>query len=88
MFELRHEAQLFQTDQGSPRAEFLNNSLWLALLAYLVDAFHQLNEFNISLQGRDMIILFMHDNGSFHLKVWYLVLSRAERKIRNSLAYG
>ncbi|KAF7646616.1 hypothetical protein LDENG_00184820 [Lucifuga dentata] len=51
LFELREEVKDFLTEHSHPLAAVLEDSDWVARLAYLSDIFSKLNELNLSLQG-------------------------------------
>lgn len=62
-YELRHEIDLFMNDKQKPVLE-LSNDEWLLYLCFLVDIIEKLNQLNISLQGKDNLIIdsFNHIN--------------------------
>ena len=55
-YELRHEIYLFMNDKQKPVLE-LSNDEWLLDLCFLVDIVEKLNQLNISLQGKDNLII-------------------------------
>jgi len=55
-YELRHEIDLFMNDKQKPVLE-LSNDEWLLDLCFLVDIVEKLNQLNISLQGKDNLII-------------------------------
>ncbi|XP_064412766.1 protein FAM200B-like [Latimeria chalumnae] len=52
VYELKSELAAFLEEKKSHLAEHFNNNTWLARVAYLADIFDQLNDLNLSLQGR------------------------------------
>ncbi|XP_041840400.1 SCAN domain-containing protein 3-like [Melanotaenia boesemani] len=52
VFELREPLQRFLSEKKSPLAAHFSDKEWVAKLAYLCDIFSQLNELNLSLQGK------------------------------------
>lgn len=55
-FELRMEIEIFLREQKSTLCEFFQNNLWLAKVAYLADIFSHMNDFNLSLQGKQITL--------------------------------
>jgi hypothetical protein len=55
-YELCHEIDLFMNDKQKPVLE-LSNDEWLLDLCFLVDIVEKLNQLNISLQGKDNLII-------------------------------
>lgn len=55
-YELRHEIDLFMNDKQKPVLE-LSNDEWLLDLCFLVDIVEKLNQLNISLKGKDNLII-------------------------------
>ncbi|KAL1261275.1 hypothetical protein QQF64_006540 [Cirrhinus molitorella] len=60
LYKLRSEVKMFLVDVKSDLARYLDDPLWLAQLAYLVDIFDRLNLLN-TMQGRDASILILSD---------------------------
>ena len=52
VFELWEPLQRFLLEKQSPLAAHFSDTQWVTKLAYLCDIFNQLNELNLSLQGR------------------------------------
>lgn len=68
LFELRSEVRTFLRDHGSPHVTLFEDMHWLAKLSYLADIFSKLNELNVSLQGKDTIVLNLYDKVGGFLK--------------------
>ena len=52
LFEMRYEGYTFFNDQLSPLADHYVDDWFFAKPAYLLDIFDQLNQLNLSMQGR------------------------------------
>lgn len=61
LFELRHEVHMFLEEKHSPLADHYSNDNFCAKLAYLSDVFDQLNQLNISMQGRNSSVFLVAD---------------------------
>ncbi len=61
LYELRSEVMTFLVNGKSDLARYLDDTLWLAQLSYLVDIYDRLNSLNTSMQGRDASILLLSD---------------------------
>uniref|UniRef100_A0A673KXC9 HAT C-terminal dimerisation domain-containing protein n=1 Tax=Sinocyclocheilus rhinocerous TaxID=307959 RepID=A0A673KXC9_9TELE len=61
LFELRKEVHTFLEEQRSPLAEHYNDDQFCAKLAYLSDIFDQLNQLNVSMQGRNSTVFLVSD---------------------------
>ena len=57
VYELREELKVFLTNERSDYAKLLASDEWCARLAYLADIFHNLNELNTRMQGRNENLL-------------------------------
>ena len=53
LFELRQQVCIFLSDKHSPLADHYVDDCFCGKLAYLSDVFHQLNQLNLSMQGRN-----------------------------------
>ena len=51
LVELKHEVGIFLENANSELARHFTDSRWLAILSFLADIFHKLNDLNTSLQG-------------------------------------
>ena len=61
LFELRQEVNIFLNDQSSPLADHFVDDCFCAKLAYLSDVFDQLNQLNLSMQGRNSSLFLVAD---------------------------
>jgi len=61
LFELRRQVYMFLQDQRSPLAEHYIDDYFCAKLAYLSDIFDQLNQLNMSMQGRNSSVFLVAD---------------------------
>ena len=61
LFEMRHEGYTFFNDQLSPLADHYVNDWFFAKLAYVLDIFDQLNQLNLSMQGRSSSLFLVVD---------------------------
>ena len=61
LFEMRHEVYIFLNDQRSPLADHHVDDCFWAKLAYLSDIFDQLNQLNLSMQGRSSSLFLVAD---------------------------
>ncbi len=61
LFELRKEVHTFLEEQHSPLAEHYTDDQFCAKLAYLSDIFDQLNQLNVSMQGRNSTVFLVSD---------------------------
>jgi len=61
VYELRNEIFIFLKEESHALATTFENEVSLTQLAYLYDIFAKLNQFNISLQGKDTHLLQLHD---------------------------
>ena len=61
LFELRQEVNIFLNDQSSPLADHYVDDCFCAKLAYLSDVFDQLNQLNLSMQGRNSSLFLVAD---------------------------
>ena len=61
LFELRQEVNIFLNDQRSPLADHYVDDCFCAKLAYLSDVFDQLNQLNLSMQGRNSSLFLVAD---------------------------
>ena len=61
LFEMRHEVYIFFNDQRSPLADHHVDDCFWAKLAYLSDIFDQLNQLNLSMQGRSSSLFLVAD---------------------------
>jgi hypothetical protein len=62
LYELRNEVfEFLQSQKKLDIAAHLQDSIWLAKLAYLTDIFERLNSLNVSLQGKNVTIMDFHD---------------------------
>ena len=61
LFEMRHEGYTFFNDQLSPLADHYVDDWFFAKLAYLVDIFDQLNQLNLSMQGKSSSLFLVAD---------------------------
>jgi hypothetical protein len=61
IFELKDEIRIFLLEHKSTLAEHFLNKNWLVILSYLSDIFDKLNSLNLSLQGKNINILFLSD---------------------------
>ena len=61
LFEFREELLMFLGDHNAELASIMADKIWLSKVAHLADIFNKLNELNLSLQGRNLNILFSHD---------------------------
>uniref|UniRef100_A0A9J7Z8E8 DUF4371 domain-containing protein n=1 Tax=Cyprinus carpio carpio TaxID=630221 RepID=A0A9J7Z8E8_CYPCA len=61
LFELRKEVHTFLEEQRSPLAEHYTDDQFCAKLAYLSDIFDQLNQLNVSMQGRNSTVFLVSD---------------------------
>ena len=52
---------MFLGDHNAELASIMAEKIWLNKVAYLANIFNNLNEFNLSLHGRNSNILFIHD---------------------------
>lgn len=77
-YSLRSEIDRFLKEKSKPLHE-LNDPLWLADLAFLVDLTSHLNALNKSLQGKDQLVSHMYS----HLKAFCVKLKLLEAQLRN-----
>ena len=61
LFEMRHEGYTFFNNQLSPLADHNDDDCFCAKLAYLLDIFDQLNQLNLSIQGRSSSLFLVAD---------------------------
>lgn len=61
LFELRKEVHTFLEEQRSPLAEHYTDDQFCAKLAYLSDIFDQVNQLNVSMQGRNSTVFLVSD---------------------------
>ncbi len=61
LFELRKEVHKFLEEQRSHLAEHYTDYQFCAKLAYLSDIFDQLNQLNVSMQGRNSTVFMVSD---------------------------
>ena len=61
LFELRKEVNIFLNDQSSPLADHYVDDCFCAKLAYLAYVFDQLNQLNLSMQGRNSSLFLVAD---------------------------
>ena len=61
LFEMRHKVNTFLNDQHSPLADHYVDDCFCAKLAYLLDIFDQLNQLNLSMQGRSSSLFLVAD---------------------------
>ena len=61
LFEMRHKVYTFLYDQRSPLADHYVDDCFCAKLAYLSDIFDQLNQLNLSMQGRSSSLFLVAD---------------------------
>ena len=61
LFEMRHEGYTFFNDQLSLLADHYVDDCFCAKLAYLLDIFDQLNQLNLSMQGRSSSLFLVAD---------------------------
>ena len=61
VFEMRHEGYTFFNDQLSLLANHYVDDCFCAKLAYLLDIFDQLNQLNLSMQGRSSSLFLIAD---------------------------
>lgn len=77
-YSLRSEIDRFLKEKGKPLHE-LNDPLWLADLAFLVDLTSHLNTLNKNLQGKDQLVSQLYA----HLKAFCVKLKLLETQLRN-----
>ena len=58
---MRHEGYTFFNDQLSPLADHYLDDCFCAKLAYLLNIFNQLNQLNLSMQGRSSSLFLVAD---------------------------
>ena len=58
---MRYEVYTFVNDQRSPRAGHYVDNCFSAKLPYLLDIFDQLNQLNLSMQGRSSSLFLVAD---------------------------
>lgn len=78
-YELRQEIDLFMNDKQIPVPE-LRNDEWLLDLCFLVNIVEKLNQLNISLQGKDNLIIDMFN----HIKAFQKKLLLFESQLKNN----
>ena len=61
LFELKEELLMFLCDHNTELVSIMADEIWLCKVAYLADIFNKFNELNLSLQERNLNILFSHD---------------------------
>ena len=61
VFELRQQVYIFLSDKCSPLADHYVDDCFCAKLAYLSDVFNQLNQLNLSMQGRNSSLFLAAD---------------------------
>ena len=61
LFEMRREVYTFLNNQRSPLADHYIDNCFCAKLAYLSDIFEQLNQLNLSMQGRSSSLFLVAD---------------------------
>lgn len=64
VFDLREPLQRFLEEKKSPLAAHFTDEEWVAKLAYLCDIFNELNDLNLSLQGRMTTVFKLADKVS------------------------
>ncbi|XP_034021474.1 SCAN domain-containing protein 3 [Thalassophryne amazonica] len=70
VYELREELKVFLTHERSDFSKLIESDEWWAKVAYLADIFHQLNELNTRMQGRNENLLTSTDKmNGFRVKV-------------------
>lgn len=90
LFMLRDECAHFlrNTVKNEYLLEQLNNSKFIALMAYLADIFAKLNELNCSLQGKNLNVFQLYDKlNAFKMKVstWESAVSSSETSMFSKL---
>ena len=60
LFSLRNEVKAFLAQMKQEEAMLFQDPLWVMRLSYLADIFDKLNDLNLSLQGPQTNIVFMH----------------------------
>lgn len=78
LLELRNEVSAFLAEHSHPLVVMLENTDWVARLAYLADFFSKLNNLNLTLQGKDTHILNMYDKVCGFMKKIKLWESKCE----------
>jgi hypothetical protein len=71
-YVLRQDVRVFPLNKKSELANHLVGTDWLSELAYLIDMFGNLNELNLSLQGRNKNIITYVDKVTAFMKKIYL----------------
>ena len=61
LFELRQQVYIFLSDKHSSLADHYVDDCFCAKLAYLSDVFNQLNQLNLSMQGRNISLFLVAD---------------------------
>ena len=61
VFKLRLEIEMFLIEKKHGLASKFSEKKWVCLLSYLVDIFGHLNDLNLSLQGREKTVIFLHE---------------------------
>ena len=62
MYELKNEIFIVLKEENYALATTFEDEVFLTQLTYLRDMFAELNQLNISLQGKDTLLLQLHDN--------------------------
>ena len=61
VYDLRNEISIFLKEENHALAAVFEDEIFLTHLAYLCDIFEKLNRLNLSLQGKDIHLLQLHD---------------------------
>ena len=61
MYELRNEISIFLKEENHALATTFEDEVFLTQLDYLCDIFSKLNQLNITLQGKEIHLLQLHD---------------------------
>lgn len=77
-FDIREEISLFMEAKNKPIPQ-LKDKKWICSLAFLADLTHHLNDLNLSLQGKSLLITDL----SYRVKAFKLKLSLRERQLQN-----
>ena len=64
VYKLRNEIIIFLKEKNHALATIIEDEVSLTQLAYLRDIFAKLNQLNISLQGKDTLLLQLHNKST------------------------
>jgi hypothetical protein len=74
VFQLSEENAIFMSEKGTPLANYFADVSWSQQVVYLVGIFNNLNQFNLSMQGRGTTVLTAEDKVAsvkLTLRSWY-----------------